>query len=445
MIHIEEMQQILRELDHKSIVAYIESVKPIDLAQVLEKLDITEQLQLMGMLPPMTSAEILEYLEPVHQYRILTHLEESMTSQVLNMMSSDVVVDMMLAIHRYQADKMLDLLPDHYRQQVQILMTFPEYTAGSLATVDYIAARSSWTIERTLQHIRKIGHGAEITSYIYVTGNKGELHGVVSLKQMILAEPKTHLSELVMSDAISVPATMEQEEVAELLSRYNLVALPVIDAENRLIGVITVDDVIDVIHEEATEDIQKLGGSQPLTDTYFKSSVFQLYRKRIVWLLILFAAEAYTGTVLRHYEETLSEVIALAFFIPLLVGTGGNTGTQTVSTLVRALAVGEVQFRDMFKVIRKEVTTGLMSGATISLIAYLRSWMLGVDSNIGLVVGITAMTIVLWASFVAAVLPLILYKLKADPAVISGPLITTLVDGTGLIIYFTIARIILHL
>ncbi|MCR8634390.1 magnesium transporter [Paenibacillus radicis (ex Xue et al. 2023)] len=445
MIPINEMKHILAQSDMASLIAYVETFQPYDLANCVERLEPTEQLELLGLLPPDRSASILEYLEPVLQYRILNELEEAQTSLVLNEMSSDVVVDMMLALHRHQADRLLELLPEIYRRKLQTLMTFPEHTAGSLATIDYIAARSTWTIERTLQHIRKIGHEAEITSYVYVTGNKGELVGVVSLKNIILAEPKTEISEIVTGDVISVPASMEQEEAAELLFRYDLVALPVIDAKKRLIGVITVDDLIDVMQEEATEDIQKLGGSQPLTDTYFKSSVFHLYRKRIIWLLILFVAETYTGTVLRHYEETLSEVIALSFFIPLLIGTGGNTGTQTVSTLVRALAVGEVKFSDIFRVIRKEVSTGLMTGATISLIAYIRALILGVESNIGLVVGITAMAIVIWASFVAAVLPLILHKLKADPAVISGPFITTLVDGTGLIIYFTIAKVLLHL
>jgi magnesium transporter len=352
---------------------------------------------------------------------------------------------MMIALHRYQAERLLVLLPEDYSQKIRTLMAFPEYTAGSLATVDYIAARNTWTLEKTLRHIRKIGHRAEVTSYVYIIGNKGELLGVVSLKNIILTDPKTLISELIVGDVISVPASMEQEEAADLLSRYDLVALPVVDEQDRLIGVITVDDLIDVIQEEATEDIQKLGGSQPLEEPYFKSSVFRLYRKRIIWLLILFVAEAYTGTVLRHFEETLSEVIALAFFIPLLIGTGGNTGTQTVSTLVRALAVGEVQFRDLFKVVRKEVTTGLMTGATIALVAFGRALILGVDTNVGLVVSISALTIVIWASAVAAILPLILHKLKADPAVVSSPFITTLVDGTGLVIYFTIARIVLKL
>ena len=444
MINLKEMRSKIMDSDKHSVSAFVAMFRSIDLAECLEQLNREEQLKLVELLPPGVSAEILEYLEPLLQYQILYHLEGSLTSQVLNEMSGDEVVDMMLAIHRYQAEKLLDLLPEDYRRKVQTLMTFPEQTAGSLATIDYIAASNTWTIETTLAHIRKVGRKAEIMAYIYVIGIKGELLGVVSLKKIILAEPETQLLEI-MDEAISVPATMEQEEAAELLSRYDWVALPVIDTQNRLIGAITVDDLIDVIQEEATEDIQMLGGSQPLENAYLKTSVFHLYKKRIVWLLILFVAEAYTGSVLRHYEATLSEVISLAFFIPLLIGTGGNTGTQTVSTLVRALAVGEVAFRDMFKVIKKEFSAAFMTGATISIIAFLRASMLGVESNIGYVVGITAMLIVVWASLVAAILPLILHKLKADPAVISGPLITTLVDGTGLIIYFTVARLILNL
>lgn len=212
-----------------------------------------------------------------------------------------------------------------------------------------------------------------------------------------------------------------------------------------MIGIITVDDLIDVIHEEATEDFQKLGGSQPLDEPYFKNSVWHLFKKRIGWLLILFVAEAYTGSVLRHYEDTLSEQIALAFFVPLLIGTGGNTGSQTVTTLVRALAVGEIQFKDMFKVFRKEVSTGLFLGISMGSFTLIRAFILGVNMDTASVVAISALFIVIWASMVAAVLPMILHKLKIDPAVVSGPFITNLVDGTGLIIYFTMAKIILHL
>lgn len=444
MIDLKRLQNAVMTSDKQAMIAIAEAYRPIDLAESLEKLNHDGQNKLIQSLPSALSAEILEFVEPLLLYRILDHLEVDLTARVLNEMSSDVVVDMMLAIHRYQAEKLLNLLPADYRERVQTLMTFPEETAGSLATIDYIAAPGMWTIDTTLAHIRKVGREAEITAYIYVTGMKGELQGVVSLKKIILAEPDTQLRDIA-DEPISVPALMEQEEAADLLSRYDWVALPVVDMQNRLIGAITVDDLIDVIQEEATEDIQMLGGSQPLEDVYFKTSIFHLYRKRIIWLLILFVAEAYTGTVLRHYENTLSDAISLAFFIPLLIGTGGNTGTQTVSTLVRALAVGEVHFRDIFRVIRKELMTALMTGVTIATVAFARAWMLGVELNVGFVVGITALMIVIWASLVAAILPLILHKLKADPAVISGPFITTLVDGTGLIIYFSIAKTLLNL
>lgn len=198
-----------------------------------------------------------------------------------------------------------------------------------------------------------MGYEAEIVSYIYVTDQRGKLFGVASLKEIILADPKTPLSDIAKTDIISVPAETGQEEVASVLSRYGFYAVPVVDRQHRLIGIVTYDDVVEVIQEEATEDIQKIGGSQPLTEPYFKTSIWSLYRKRIVWLFILFVGGAYTATVLESYQSTLDQVVALSFFIPLLIGTGGNTGSQIVTTLIRALGVGEVKFQDLFRVIKK--------------------------------------------------------------------------------------------
>jgi magnesium transporter len=324
-------------------------------------------------------------------------------------------------------------------------MTYPEHTAGSLMTVDFLSARTYWSCEQTLQHIRKVGHEAELVSYVYVTDTRGILVGVVSLKEVIFASPDTLLETIVTTDVIAVHAEMEQEEAAFVLSRYDLIALPVIDQERHLLGIITVDDVFDVIQEEATEDFQKLGGSQPLADTYFKTSSWQLFSKRILWLLVLFVGGAYTSNVLAHYQHVMDNVIALSFFIPLLIGTGGNTGSQITSTLVRALGVGEVVFRDVFRVIRKELFTGALLGVTLGIVAYARAWFQGMEPKIGMVVGLSALAIVVWSSLVAAFLPLLLDRLHIDPAVVSGPLISTLVDGTGLMIYFTIAQYLLLL
>ncbi|RAL26862.1 magnesium transporter [Thermoflavimicrobium daqui] len=423
----------------------VHSLRPYDISEVLRELSLEEQLDLISKLPIVLAAESLEYLEPEVQYHILRHLKDSIASPLLKQMSSDAVVDMLLAIHPLQAQRLLDLLPEDYRDKINQLMTYPEYTAGSLMTVDYIAARAYWNGEQTLSHIRKVGHEAEIVSYIYVTDIRGELVGVCSLKEIILARPDTRLGEIAIQDIITVPADMEQEEVANILSRYDFYALPVVDQQNRLKGIITVDDVVDVIQEEATEDFQKMGGSSPLSEPYFKTSTWELFRKRIIWLLVLFIGGAYTANVLEKFSDTLSKIVELSFFIPLLTGTGGNTASQIVTTLVRALGMGEVTFKDIFRVIRKEIITGCLLGLSLGFIMYIRAVLMGVQTNVGWVVSISILIIVLWSSLVSAILPLILHRLKVDPAVVSNPLITTLVDGTGLIIYFTTAKLLLHL
>ncbi|GIN87661.1 magnesium transporter MgtE [Heyndrickxia sporothermodurans] len=440
-----EMKNILQEHNIEKINEFVSHFQPFDIASMLVELEHEEQLIFISMVPIPLGAEILEYLDPELQYQLLHRIKDRFTSSFLNEMSSDTIVNLLLSIHPHHAKKLLGFLPDDYRKKIYTIMNYEPNTAGRLATVDYIAARINWTADQALHHIRKVGHDAEIVSYIYVLGSRGELVGVVSLKEIILAKSGTQLEELIQGDAISVLVNMHQQDAADILSKYDLVAIPVVTEDQRMVGILTVDDLIDVIHEEATEDFQKLGGSQPLVEPYFKNSIWNLFRKRIVWLLILFIAEAYTGTVLRHYEDTLSEQIALAFFVPLLIGTGGNTGSQTVTTLVRALAVGEVQFKDMFKVFRKEVSTGFFLGITMGAVAFIRAFFLGVDIDTGSVVAISALFIVIWASIVAAILPMILHKLKIDPAVVSGPFITTLVDGTGLIIYFSLAKVLLHL
>ncbi|PZN13142.1 MAG: magnesium transporter [Bacillota bacterium] len=439
-----DIQEQLATGDAGAILDRIGRLQPFDRAEMLAGLPHEEQLRLVSLLPTNVAAETLEYLEPELQYRILDHLDEHVAAAVLQQMSSDTVVDLLLALHPHQAARLKAWLPPEYRQRLQTLMTFPENTAGSLATIDYIAAREGWTVQQALDHVRKVGHEAEVVSYIYVVDARGRLVSVASLRELILADPRAPLSSVGRKDVISVRATADQEEAARILSRYDFVALPVVDNHDRLIGIVTVDDIVDVIHQEATEDIHKLGGSEPLAESYFKTPVWLLFRKRVGWLLVLFVAQAYTGTVLRHFEATLSQMVALAFFIPLLIGTGGNTGSQTVATLVRALAVGEVDFRDILRVLGREVATGALLGTVMAVASYVRAVTLGVGFELGPVVALSALFIVVWASTVAAVLPLVLHRLGVDPAVVSGPFITTLVDGTGLFLYFTIASLLLQ-
>jgi magnesium transporter len=271
------------------------------------------------------------------------------------------------------------------------------------------------------------------------------LLGVLSLHKLVLSQPETPVSELMIADPFRVRADADQEIAARTLTDHNLLALPVVDEENRLLGIITEDDIADVLQQEATEDMERLGGSQPLEIPYRIAPVSLLVRRRIVWLLMLFLAEAYTGTVLRHYQAETEKVLALSFFVPLLIGTGGNVGSQTVTTLVRAMALGEVRLRDIRWVVIKEVSVALLMGAIMAVFAFGRASILHVGSRVGYVVALTVFSICIWSALVAACIPMVLKKLRVDPAVVSAPMITTIVDGTGLVIYFTIAKAILHL
>jgi magnesium transporter len=250
---------------------------------------------------------------------------------------------------------------------------------------------------------------------------------------------------LTKREVTSLQAADDQEQAARTLRESGFLALPVLGPDRRLLGIITADDVAEVIEEEASEDIERLGGSQPLEEPYLTASVWHLFRKRILWLLALFAAHAYTGNVLKYYEGEMAAVVALGFFIPLLIGSGGNTGSQVVTTLVRAIAVGEVQMRDIFRVFTRELVVGSLLAGAIGVAAFLRAWTLGVGPGIAEVVALTAFCIVAWSAVVASVLPLVLKRVGLDPAVASGPFIATVVDGTGLIIYFSVAKVVLGL
>jgi magnesium transporter len=441
-----KLEELLEAPDTATLLpALLDEVQPYDLGEVLTDLSEEQTCRILSLLPPTMAAEVVEHLEYIHQYRLLHHMDRAAAQEILGQMSSDAVADLAGAIHPKQAQQLLSLLTADYAEAIRGLMSYRENTAGGRMTIDYISVRQYMTVEQVLQHIRKVGREAETIAYIYVVDTAGRLVGVVSVRELLLASPVTPIADFMNTTVVSVPASMDQEEVARVVAQYDLVAIPVVDDHRRLVGIITVDDLVDVIRDEATEDIQKLGGSEPLTESYFQTPVMTLLRKRVGWILVLFLAEAYTGTVLRHFEDTLAQVVALTFFIPLLIGTGGNTGSQVVTTLVRGLAVGEVKFRDMAKVVARELVVGAMIGAIMGLTTMIRAYTLGVGPTLGPVVGVTAVFIVLWASVVAAALPLILHRLKVDPAVVSGPFITTLVDGTGLFMYFTIARIMLGL
>jgi len=430
-------------ITEESVSKLLEQFQPYDLAEVFPELERDEQYQLLSSLPADLTAEILEHLPFDEQYRILDDLDKTLAREIVNAMSSDALADLVMAIHPRQGQRLLSWLSEDYQAQITALMAYPDDTAGSLATVDYIAAREHWTAKQALDHVRKVGREAEIVSYIYVLDAKGRLVGVTSLRDLILSPVDAKVGDVMNSKVVSVSAHADQEEVANTLANYDFVAVPVVDDARRMVGIVTVDDVLDVIKEEATEDFQLIGGSQPLDEPYLKSSLLHLFRKRIGWLLLLFIAGGITSNILAWQADALEKAVSLAFFIPLLIGTGGNSGSQAATLVIRAMAVGEVSTRDFLRVIWREARLGIFLGMTMGTVMFVRALTLGESPSLGITVALAIVAIVTFSSSLGATLPIIGKRLGFDPAVFSAPMISTLVDATGLLIYFQVARWIL--
>ncbi|HLH22730.1 MAG TPA: magnesium transporter [Chloroflexota bacterium] len=427
-------------------LAALRALPAEDLAETLYRLDSAELATLFAHVGDEALADLLAELDVHDAARLITKLSRAQAADVLEEMDPDDAVDVVAELPPATAEAVLFEMEPTDAEDVRALMAYPEDSAGRLMTPDVVALAPDLTADEALYRLRTLAEQAETIYYSYVTDPATQrLLGVLSLHRLVLSRADTPIRELMIADPIKIRADASQVEAARLLDQHHLLAIPVVDAADRLVGMVTADDAAEVLLEEAGEDIERLGGSQPLDEPYLRASITHLFRKRIVWLLLLFVAEAYTGSVLRFFEETLSEQIALAFFIPLLIGTGGNTGSQTVTLLVGALRVGEVAFHDLARVLRREIVVGLLLGGVMGAATYVRAWTLGVGLEVGPVVAVTAACIVLWAAAVAAVLPLVLHRLRLDPAVISAPLITTLVDGTGLVIYFSLARWMLGL
>ncbi|HZT08293.1 MAG TPA: magnesium transporter [Chloroflexota bacterium] len=414
-------------------------LSPSELAEVLLQLDAVELATLDLALGPDRLADAVAQLDPSEAAELLIRFSRAAAADILEEMEPDDATDVVDELKQSEAEDILAQMEAEEAKEIRDLLTYPSDTAGGRMTPEYVAIGPDLTVAAAMRLLRTQAPSAETIYYVYVTEPEGRLLGVVSLRDLVVADPLSRIGDIMRTQVLSVPADADQELAAGVLTENDLLALPVVDEGGHLIGVITADDVADVLEEEATEDIERLGGSQPLDVPYLRATIVQMARKRIGWLLILFVAEAYTGTVLRHFEDTMAAVVSLTFFIPLLIGTGGNVGSQITTTLTRALAVGDVRLRDLLRVLRKELCTGVIVGVIMGSVSFVRAVTLGVEPPVRIVVAVSALAIVLWASAVAAVLPLILRRFRIDPAVVSAPFIATLVDGTGLMIYFTVA------
>ena len=440
-----EVQALIREREREGVLGMAELIGPAEWADLVPQLEPAEVATLVQWLPDEEIALILEELPPTEAARILRTLSVPEAGALLGEMDPDDAADVVEVLPDDAVDEILVRMKPEDAAELRALSGYDPDTAGGLMTPEYVAVSKDATSAQAIAAIRRLVDEAETVNYVYVVDEERHLLGVLSLYRLMLSPEGTPVVELMAPSTVRVKASADQETAARILTDRNLLAIPVVDDDDHLVGIITEDDVADVIEAEATEDIERLGGSQPLNLPYRFASVPLLVRKRVGWLMILFIAQGYTGTVLRSFEGELAAVVALSFFIPLLIGTGGNVGSQTVTLVVRAMALGEVAMRDVAWLVFKELRVGLVMGLVMGVAAIGQAWFLGVSSDIATAVSIAVIAICAWAATVAAALPLILRRLGVDPAVVSAPLISTLVDGTGLIIYFEIARIVLGL
>ena len=418
-----------------------------DIAELLEELELHEQQWIITHLDNETAALVINELDPELGSELLKHFNEERAVEILEEMSSGDAADLLSEMPDQDQNRYLRLLQTEDQQDVRELMTYPEDTAGGLMTTEYVAVREDITVDKAIEVLREIAPDAETVYYIYVINLQNQLVGVISLRELIIASPRAFIRDVVRRNIVSVPVDLDQEEVARIVSKYNFLAVPVVDHDRSLLGIITVDDVIDVIHEEASEDIYRLAGApgedEEEEEEEFFPRIKASLKARLPWLFITMLGGLISGKILSKFSAEISAVVALAFFIPLLTGMGGNVGTQSSTVTVRGIATGQIRSEDAYRVVMREAFTGLTIGLVLGIIVGIVAYWWQNKPMLGVVVGLAMIGNMFTASTMGTLVPLFFKRVGIDPAVASAPFISTTIDITGLLIYSTLATLLI--
>ena len=445
------LEVLLENKRYQSIKEVLSSLAPADIALVFKDLESDKIPLLFRLLPKDLAADVFVEMESDDQELLIKHFSDAELKEVINELYVDDAVDIVEEMPASVVKRILRASDPDMRKEINEILKYPENSAGSIMTTEYISLKPDMTIIDAINLIRNTGVDKETIYTGYVTKNRS-LIGVVTVKDLLLTKnDKTKIEEIMDTNVISVSTLSDQEEVVNVLSKYDMLAVPVVDSENRMIGIVTFDDALDVMTEEASEDIAIMSGMAPSDKTYLKSSTFEIFKNRIPWLLLLMISSTFTGMIINHFEASLAAQVALTAFIPMLMGTGGNTGSQSSVTVIRSLSLGELEFKDLPKVIWKEIRVSVVCGIVLAVVCFakiilLDKMLLGNDSItilIALVVSLALAVTVFVAKTVGCILPMVAKKLKLDPAVMASPLITTTVDALSLLVYFWIANILL--
>lgn len=439
------VNQLLANKDYITLKNELKNCQPVDIAQYLNELNSKQTLLVFRLLPKELAADVFSHLSVKKQAELVELVNDTELKAILEDLFFDDKIDLLEEMPAYVVKKILKNTSSVERNLINQFLMYPEYSAGSLMTIEFVDLKKEMLVEDALNKIRRIGLDKETIYTCYVIDAERHLEGTITLKDLVLSPIDKKVGDIMEKDPLYVNTHDNQEHVADMFKKYDLLALPVVDNEKRLVGIITIDDIVDVIEEENTEDIYKMAAVQPTDEEYINAGVFTLASKRILWLIVLMVSATFTGYIIRYFEGTLQSVVALAAFIPMLMDTGGNAGSQACTLVIRSLVLGEISFKDIFKVLWKEIRISLLVGVVLSLLNFVRIYFIeGYPLNISITVSLTLIFTVIIAKMIGGTLPIIAKKLKLDPAIMAGPLITTIVDALALMIYFYIAtRIIL--
>ena len=437
---------LLAARDFAALRRHLMALNPVDVAHLLESLPPDEEPVAFRLLPKGMAVEVFEQMEPDQQHRLLQSFPNEGVREIIEVMSPDDRAALMEEAPATVARHLLQLLSPAERQITMTLLGYGEGTAGRVMTPDFVELRRDMTVSDALQHIRRQALDRETVYESYVIDDGRHLLGTVSLKDLVLASPDRKVVELMRSNPRAVYTYTDQEDVARVLRDYDLLAAPVVDHEERLVGIVTWDDVMDIMEREATEDIYRYAAVPVSTERwYFTANIFNVVRRRIVWLFLLILVNTVTGSVIAGQSELLQQAVILAAFVPLLIGTGGNVGAQSSTVIIRGLATGEITVRRAFSILVREVGVGAMLGITLGVLVFGWAYLLGQDLRVAMVVSLTLASIATMAALLGAALPFLFRQFRLDPAMVSAPFITTIMDIFGVVLYFLVAHLLLRL
>lgn len=446
MLDLETLKEYIEHKQYAKIRSEIADLNEADIAAMLEELELptAELIKVFRMLPKSIAADVFSFLSIELEQLIITSLTDREAANIIENLYADDAADLMEEMPANVVKRLLAQTTPETRRDINHLLQYPEYSAGSIMTVEFVDLKEDYTVEQAIERIRKVGIDKETINTCYVTNQHRKIRGTISLRMLLLSRTTAKIGDLMEENVITISTKTDQEEVARQFQKYDFDAMPVVDSENRLVGIITVDDVMDIIEQEATEDIEKMAAITPTDTPYMKTTVLETYKKRIPWLLFLMISSTFTSKIIQSYEEALAAYSVLTAYIPMFMGTGGNAGGQTSVTVIRSISLGEVEFKDLFKILWKEIRVAVVCGVTLAVVNFAKLLIFDhVTLVIAFVMCLTLVVTVVVAKIVGCVLPLLAKQVGFDPAVMANPFITTIVDAVSLLIYFKIATIVL--